>query len=207
MKQRIIAVAVFLLLVLGITTRSQVAQWFHHLGYYRYISNNTVEIAPNIAELEQREQYDADLAQYQRDKFNYDDMLGAARLEDGKKIAELKAKGYSEDDAEGEVEASEGTWMFHPPQPPKEPEAITKYKVLTNQGLSVLPMFSTELDRCVIIYSKDEDLKSKKIAQVVVENHYRDNADVVRTNDVMVWAETQNIVPAEPRPSVCQYYR
>lgn len=206
MKQRIIAVAVFLLLVLGITTRSQVTQWFHHLGYYSYISNNTVEIAPNVAELEQREQYNADLAQYQRDKFQYDDMLGVARLEASKKAAELRAKGASEEEIDEETE-SEGTWMFHPPQPPKEPEAITKYKVPTNQGLSVLPMFSTELDRCVIIYSKDEDLKSKKIAQVVVENHYRDNADVVRTNDVTVWAETQNIVPAEPRPSVCQYYR
>ncbi len=186
MKQRIIVLAAFSVLLLGITTRSQVAQWFHHIGYYRYISNNTVEIAPTMSELEQREQYDAEFAQYQRDKFKYDQMLAVERLQN-----------------RGEEEP-QGTFFQHPPEPPKLPPAITKNMVATNQGLSVLPMFSTELDRCITIYSKDKDLKSKKIAQIVVENHQRDNADVVRTNDVTLWAETQNIVPAEPRPSVCQ---
>jgi hypothetical protein len=191
-------------------------QWFNHIGYYRYISNNTVEVASSKEDLEAREKYDADMAQYQKDKFNYDDMMGVVRLKAIKKAADLKAQGASkeeiEQDVEEDAEDSNGTWMFHPPVKPRLPEAITRYEVFTNQpilrGVKVLPMFVTEIDRCEIIYSKDPALLSKKVARVVVAaNTSGDDRNVFRHDEVTVWAETQNVVPAEPRPSVCQYSR
>jgi hypothetical protein len=207
-KHRFIAVEVFLFLVIGITTRSQVIQWFHHIGYYRYISANIVEVAANKEDLEDREAYNAAFEQYQKDEFNWEQIMWVRKQEAMKKAAEMRANGASEEAIDESIEADGGTIAFHQPQPPKEPLAITKYKVLTNAGVSVLPLFSTELNRCEIIYSKDPDLRSKKMAQIVVSaNNSGDDRNVFRHGEITVWAETRNIVPAEPRPSICQLDR
>ena len=124
--------------------------------------------------------------------------------------AELRAKGVTDKETiEESNEQFDGTpWISLNRSLLKEPEAITEQqRSEPTQDSRYLPMiFGTEIDRCEIIYSKDPDLRSKKIAQIEVSpNNSGDERNVWRHGEMTVWAETRNIVPAEPRPSVCQY--